>query len=335
MQKNLSLQKQMITSIYIGGGTPSLLDIAQWDRLSRVLFKKIDLSCVREWSVECNPESFTIKKARMYADSGVTRLTFGIQSLSPRELSICGRIHSAQKALDTINDPRLGDWFNSIGVDLMYSLPGQTPESLDHTLTQVLSVSSIKHLSAYELILYEHTPFGRHSRKLPLPSDEQSVAMYELIGHRCSERGMKQYEISNYALPGFESIHNKMYWSHKPYLGLGCSAHSYFHPRRWSNVSDVKTYISAISNQESAMDFEEQIGPYEMAREMIFLGLRTKDGIDADSLYGKTGVILDNDPRSGLLQHYLENGWLERRDSKWIPTSKGLLFSDKMARELI
>lgn len=335
MQQELSLQSRSVNTVYIGGGTPSLLDNELWGRLNTAIFSKLDLSELEEWSVECNPESFTIKKAFMYADTGVTRLTFGVQSLLPRELSVCGRVHTSRRALEVLGDPRLPEWFDSIGADLIYSLPGQTVESLDTTLSGVLSVPAVKHLSAYELTISPDTPFGRHSKRLPVPSEEHSVEMYELVGRRCRERGMHQYEISNYALRGHESVHNRAYWSHKPYLGLGCSAHSYFHPKRWSNRADVNEYITMLSSGTSPVDFEEIIGPLELAREMIFLGLRNVGGLDEAEFEEKTGMALAGGGRSDLLSEYIGSGLLEKRGKKWIPTPKGMLFAEMMARELM
>ncbi|MFW5813747.1 MAG: radical SAM family heme chaperone HemW [Fibrobacterota bacterium] len=335
MQQELSLQSRSVRTVYIGGGTPSLLDADLWGQLNRVLFSKLDLSDLEEWSVECNPESFTVKKGYMYADTGVTRLTFGVQSLSPRELSLCGRVHTAQRALEVLGDPRLSEWFRSIGVDIIYSLPGQTVESLDRTLSGVLSFSAVRHLSAYELTISPDTPFGRHSKRLPVPSEEHSVEMYELVGKRCRERGMHQYEISNYALDGHESVHNRAYWTHKPYLGLGCSAHSYFHPGRWSNVADVKKYMALLSSGLSPVDFEETIGTSELAREMLFLGLRNAGGLDEVEFERKTGLSLTGQGRNELLSEYSGSGLLRKRGRKWIPTSRGMLFAEGMARNLL
>jgi oxygen-independent coproporphyrinogen-3 oxidase len=333
-EDNGILEGVSVDTIYIGGGTPSMLCADMWSKLDDALFSRIDKTMIREWSVECNPDSFTIEKARMYADSGVTRLTFGVQSLNPKELSICGRAHSTDQAMRALSDSRLFELFNSIAVDIIYALPGQTVNSLDNTLSCILSISHISHLSAYELTIAEGTPFGRHEKNLKLPDDDTVTEMYELIGKRCAERGIDQYEISNYARPGFESIHNKAYWSHKPYIGLGASAHSYIHPNRWSNIADIERYVSLISANKAARDFEEILDPLELSREMIFLGLRNIDGIDENKYIDSTGLIFCTDNRQKYLQKFIDSGLLKKTLSKWIPTSKGMLFADMMAREL-
>jgi len=327
-----------------------LLNVDTWKRLDKRLFSAFNNSQLKECSVECNPESFTIEKARVYAESGVTRLTFGIQSLNDAELSICGRAHSAERALEVLKYDCLNDMFDSIGVDIIYGLPGQTVNTLDDTLSSILSIPSVKHISAYELTIAKNTPFGRHKKILPLPAEELSAEMYELIGKRCAERGMRQYEVSNYALPGFESVHNKAYWSHKPYIGLGASAHSYIHPKRWSNIADVEQYIlsmssisysmlkisnvSKISPNTGVIEFEETLSPLELSREIIFLGLRNVEGIDENDFFAKTGIELRADGRSELLQRYADSGLIKSTGKKYIPTSKGMLFADMMAREL-
>jgi oxygen-independent coproporphyrinogen-3 oxidase len=323
-----------INTIYIGGGTPSILNVDMWEMLDKGIFFKIDKSNLKEWSIECNPESFTIEKAEMYASSGVTRLTFGVQSLNTRELSVCGRAHSAERALEVLGDSRLPTLFNSIGADIIYSLPGQTVNTLDNTLSSLLSISHVKHISAYELTIANNTPFGRHKKILNLPNDETSAEMYNLIGKRCADRGMRQYEVSNYALPGFESLHNKAYWSRMPYIGLGASAHSYIPSRRWGNIADVDKYISSILTTEKAIDFEETLSPPDISLEIIFLGLRNADGIDEDDFCSQTGTPFFTDTRKPHLQKYLSQGLLKKSSNKWIPTSKGMLFADMMAREL-
>ena len=326
-----------IDTIYIGGGTPSILGFDMWDRLDDGLFSRIDKTVIKEWSIECNPESFGIDKAKAYSKSGVTRLTFGVQSLNDRELSVCGRIHNSARALEVLRDGRLATMFNSIGVDIIYGLPGQNIDSLDATLSSLLSIQHIKHISAYELTIAMNTPFGKHRKTLPRPDEDTVAEMYELIGKRCAERGMRQYEVSNYAIEGHESIHNKAYWSRKPYIGLGAAAHSYIHPKRWGNIEDADQYISLISSNKRPIEFEEVLTNRESAEEMIFLGLRNIDGIDKREFEELTGNQLcdsgsDKEARS---LEYIEAGLLIDSGERLIPTSKGMLFADMMARGIV
>ncbi|GBU21748.1 coproporphyrinogen III oxidase [Fibrobacteres bacterium R8-0-B4] len=331
------LDGHSIDTIYIGGGTPSLLGIDMWDRLDRELFSRIDKTGIKEWSIECNPESFSIEKARVYTKSGVTRLTFGVQSLNDRELSICGRIHNSERAITVLRDDRLSTMFNSIGADIIYGLPGQTINTLDDTLSSLLSIPQIKHLSAYELTIATDTSFGRHAKILSRPDEDTVADMYELIGKRCAERGMRQYEVSNYAVDGYESIHNKAYWSRKPYIGLGASAHSYIHPKRWGNVDDTDQYISSLSSNKRPIEFEEVLTNKESAEEMIFLGLRNADGIDKRELETLTGLRLydTGSETAARLREYIHAGLLIDSGERLIPTPHGMLFSDMMARWIL
>jgi oxygen-independent coproporphyrinogen-3 oxidase len=328
------LDVKSIDTIYIGGGTPSILGIDVWDRLDRELFSRIDKTGINEWSIECNPESFSIDKAKAYSKSGVTRLTFGVQSLNDRELSVCGRIHKSERALEVLRDERLATMFNSMGVDIIYGLPGQIVDTLNDTLSSILLIPQIKHLSAYELTIADDTPFGRHGKILPRPDEDTIAEMYELIGKRCAERGMRQYEVSNYAIDGHESAHNKAYWSHKPYIGLGASAHSYIHPKRWGNIEDVDQYILLISSNKRPIEFEEVLTNKELAEEMLFLGLRNADGVDKREFETRTGRRLCDIGSEGeaRLREYVNVGLLADSDEKLIPTSKGMLFADMMAR---
>ena len=325
-----TLDRNGIDTIYIGGGTPSLLSIDIWERLDRELFSRVDKTRIKEWSIECNPESFSIDKAQSYSKSGATRLTFGIQSLNDRELSVCGRIHNSARALEVLRDERLSTMFNSIGVDIIYGLPGQTIDTLNATLSSLLSIQQIKHLSAYELTIADDTPFGRHGKTLPRPDEDTIAEMYELINDRCAERGMRQYEVSNYAIDGHESAHNKAYWSRKPYIGLGASAHSYIHPKRWGNIEDVDQYISLLSSNKRPIEFEEVLTNKELADEMLFLGFRNADGIDKRELEARTGS-----ERAARLREYIDTGLLIDSGDKLTPTSKGMLFADMMARGII
>jgi oxygen-independent coproporphyrinogen III oxidase len=326
-----------IDTIYIGGGTPSILGIDMWDRLDGELFSRIDKTVIKEWSIECNPESFSIDKAKAYSKSGVTRLTFGVQSLNDRELSVCGRIHNSARALEVLRDERLASMFNSIGVDIIYGLPGQNIDSLDATLSSLLSIPHIKHISAYELTIAMNTPFGKQHKTLPRPDEDTIAEMYELIGKRCAERGMRQYEVSNYALDGHESIHNKAYWSRKPYIGLGASAHSYIHPKRRGNIEDADQYISLLSSNNRPIEFEEVLTDRELAEETAFLGLRNVDGIDKrefEACIGRRLCDIGSEAGARLLE-YVEAGLLIDSGERLIPTSKGMLFADMMALGII
>jgi oxygen-independent coproporphyrinogen-3 oxidase len=176
IQKNLSPHYQ-IETIYFGGGTPSILSTDQFAFLVKELIEKTNRSLQCEWTLECNPDSFSEEKAHAFSDAGVTRLSFGIQSLDNKELQMLGRIHNAQTALQVLHSPALA-LFQSINADLMYGIPLQTIDSFTESLLTLIRLPHIKHLSLYELTINDDTPFGRHYRKLPLPDDVWISTMF-------------------------------------------------------------------------------------------------------------------------------------------------------------
>jgi len=334
VRSRYNLQNAIVDSLYFGGGTPSILTPAQWHRVTEQLISPLQKTPAFEWTVECNPDSFSSSSGILFTHLGVTRLSFGIQSLNNKELGIIGRIHDSKQALNTLTSPVLGT-FHSVGADLMYGLPGQTLDSLKRSLDILLGCRSIKHISAYELTLTSSTPLGRHHKLLPLPSEEQIVEMHTLIRDVCSKHGLEQYEVSNYAYPGHRCHHNETYWAHRPYIGLGCSAHSFYQNERWANVEDIATYCASIAQKHQPKAFSEQLDSTTIAREMIFLGLRRREGINENEFFEKTGNIFAFKKRTPILEHLQTENLIEYHPPRWSLTSSGILVADAIARELM
>ncbi|HEX3018729.1 MAG TPA: radical SAM family heme chaperone HemW [Chitinispirillaceae bacterium] len=328
-----NLHEPQIVTLYFGGGTPSILSLKQWEKIGRTLISQFNSDALIECSVECNPESFTDELARLFMQLGVNRLTFGVQSLCDRELSFAGRIHSAQTALNVLHKESLAG-FNSIGADLIYGLAGQTPDSLSKTLEKLTASEYVKHCSAYELTINENTPFGRHSRILPLPDEDTVYEMTSMVRTFLLQKGFEQYEISNFTMKNYRCIHNEIYWDHQNYIGLGCAAHSYLHPFRWANIQDINQYIKKISNNEYSWDFHEFIDQDTLAREMLFLGLRRVDGINTEIFSQRVGKSFDNWVNMEKIEDFISKGWLYYSNPQYQVTPSGLLFADTMAREL-
>jgi oxygen-independent coproporphyrinogen-3 oxidase len=334
ISQQYALQNAAVSTIFFGGGTPSMLSTAQWQQIHAGLLSRLRLNTSYEFTIECNPESFTNTLALQWLDMGVTRLTFGVQSLNDSELKCLGRPHTAQQALDVLHNPVL-ERFTSIGVDCMYGLPGQTIESLQTTLQQLCSIPVVHHLSAYELTLADATPFGRHKTLLPLPDDDTLVTMTRMVVDTARAFGFEQYEISNFAKPGFRCKHNEAYWHHAPYIGLGPAAHSYIHPYRWGNVPDVMDYCSMLQRSTLPRACIETLDTKALREEMIFLGLRTTDGINEDTFYAKTGELLNSGQRTAVLKQWQDRGLLEYRQPYWKLTTEGLMMADGLARDLM
>jgi oxygen-independent coproporphyrinogen-3 oxidase len=326
--------KPVIDTIFFGGGTPSILSVKQWSHISGRIHSLVSLSENCEWTVECNPDSFTIEMARAYLESGVNRITFGVQSINERELAIMGRVHSADRVRQVLSSSIL-EKFKSVGVDLIYGLPGQTIGTLITSLETLLDFTVVKHLSIYELNINETTPFGRHAARLPLPSEDYSYEMALTILEHTKRYGFEQYEISNFAKPGYRCRHNEVYWNHDAYIGIGTGAHSYIHPLRIADNNTIISYIDEVTKGNLPEKETEMIDGEILAREMIFLGVRRSDGIDSEQFCEKTGFCFEEYAGKIKLDQMIENGVLVNNGTVWRPTEKGLLVSDAIARDLI
>jgi oxygen-independent coproporphyrinogen-3 oxidase len=322
-----------IATLFFGGGTPSILSPAQWHTIHDRLIKRLPLSDDCEWSIECNPDSFSVEKAMLWNSIGATRLTFGVQSFDERELRVLGRAHTARRAGEVLGEPILA-CFPSIGIDLMYGLPGQTLQSLETSLNLAFSHSVVNHLSLYELTVGDRTKFGRHRGLLPLPNEDAIVRMTERIVRSTHEHGFARYEVANFARPGHRCRHNMAYWEHAPYIGLGPSAHSYLPPTRYSNVNNIPRYISLLEHGKLPADFSETIDTETMSREMVFLGLRTVEGINEERFFDTIGLPFCSGARKPLLEKFLRQEYMIYRKPFWALTEQGMLFADAVAREL-
>lgn len=327
-------EKPVINTLFFGGGTPSVLSRRQWQRLADRIRSSITLADNYEWTVECNPDSFSDEKALLYLRTGVNRITFGVQSLVPEELSIAGRVHSAKCVFEVLGSSTLSG-FNSVGVDCIYGLPGQTLNSLHYTLTTLLDFQIIKHLSVYELNINQETPFGRHKKILPLPDEDLSYEMALEVLQISKNHGFQQYEISNFALPEHRCRHNEIYWNHDSYIGIGVGAHSYIHPLRFADNNDIITYIQTITDGDLPVKECETINREILAREIIFLGVRRSDGIDEVEFFNKTGFDFQDYAGTHKLTLLLNNNLLTRNGRFWKPSEQGLLRADAIARDLI
>lgn len=327
------LAEPQIATIYFGGGTPSLLSLKQWQKTGISLLSRFNKDCLVEFSIECNPDSFSTELAALLLELGVNRITFGVQSLCDRELKASGRAHDAQTAQNVLHQQFLKN-FRSVGVDLIYGLPGQSIDSLSITLQNLTASEYVNHCSAYELTIGENTAFGRHLKLLPLPDEDTVYEMTSVVRDHLLQERFEQYEISNFARKNHRCIHNETYWDHKSYIGLGCAAHSYLHPHRWANVSDLGEYLKNISEKKLPKNFDEFIDTETLAREMLFLGLRRTDGIDTEAFEEKTGKEFSTLVDMEKIGRFISKGWLKCKNSGYLVTPSGLLFADTMAREL-
>lgn len=311
-------------TIYIGGGTPSLIPAADFRRLADGL---IGLCGVHdEFTIEVNPDDVSPGMASLWHDCGVNRVSMGVQSLCDVELRAVGRRHTAADALRAYDV--LKNVFDNVSLDLMFGLPGQSVDSLGDTLRGFMDMNP-EHISAYSLMYEERTALTRlrDDGRLQETSDVDSAAMFELISSVLAQHGYDQYEISNYAKPGRQSLHNSAYWRGCAYTGIGPGAHSYDGCRiRSYNEPDVKAYVGSYGNPQTS---EELLSDLEICEEYKMTRLRTRDGIDLDEFEDRFGPEALRLLRRAAGK-FADAGLVELSDSKLALTHSGIMVSDEV-----
>lgn len=269
----------LLKTIYIGGGTPSCLDIHNLEKLLVNLRKNFKTTHQIEFSIEINPKTVDMQKIDLMRDLGINRLSIGVQSFNDKELFFLGRIHNAEDAIKTVK-LSLNKGFRNISIDLIYGIPSQTLKSWEETLNKAVNMD-IRHISLYELSIEHNTQLAKelNSKKFSLLSEDEVANMYEFATDFLKDKGFKKYEISNFAKKGFQCRHNISYWIRKPYLGIGPSAHSFIDNKRFHNPPDLFSYARTLLNGKGAWIDDYSVDKVEGLKEKIFLGLRMKDGI--------------------------------------------------------
>ncbi len=270
-------------TIYLGGGTPSLLSASQISTIVNHIFKKIDSSSLSEFTIEINPGEINQEKLKQYRNLGINRLSIGVQSLNENELKFLRRIHSPQEATDAIKIAQDAG-FDNISCDVIYSIPKQSTESLQDTIDSLIA-SNIQHISAYTLMYEEGTPLYEQLKngKLSANSDEKEEELYIWMSEYLNQNQFQQYEISSYARHGYQSQHNLNYWRRSEYLGFGAAAHSYQNGKRIHNFPDVEKYVNMLQTSELPIQEIETLSKEDELIEAIFLGLRA-EGIHLPSI---------------------------------------------------
>lgn len=289
----LTLEKhpaEPLHSIFVGGGTPTSLSEKQLQRLLFSIKKYLPLEQDAEFTFEANPGDLSDEKFRVLFEGGVNRLSFGVQTFDNQLLKAIGRTHRAKDVLTSIEKAKKVG-FENISVDLIYSLPNQTLEGFKETLQTALSLD-IQHYSGYSLIIEPKTVFYNQMRKgkLPVPGEDAEAEMYSLLMEQMQLAGFQQYEISNFAIPGYESKHNLTYWNNEEYYGFGAGSHSYVAGERIANHGPLKKYMDPIWNGTLPSHNIHKVENNEKWEEEMFLGLRKIEGISVDHFIQKFGV---------------------------------------------
>lgn len=314
--------KRQLTSIYIGGGTPTVLTGDQLIRILKKCRTFFYCSPQAEITVEANPGTVDFYKLQKLKEEGVNRLSFGVQSFHDPLLKAMGRAHTKGQALKGIEGARKAG-FTNISLDLIFGLPGQTLKIWEDTLEEALALE-VPHISLYGLQLERGTPWGEKyaQDEGDLPTEEVVLAMRALADEKLQARGYSRYEISNYCLPGYESRHNLGYWHNEDYWGLGLGAASHWGRRRWVNLSDFHAYERAIIKGQLPLASQEILTFKEAAGETVFLALRLKKGLNLEVFRRRFGVSLE-DVFPQELEELLSLGLLEKRAGHLCLTPRG------------
>jgi oxygen-independent coproporphyrinogen-3 oxidase len=326
-------------TVFLGGGTPSLLTIPQLERLFNVLQLASGFrEHAAEVTVECNPESLDYDKARALLDLGATRLSIGFQSLRTETLELFGRVHGVEQSYRAFEAARKAGVAN-LNVDLIYANPGQTLEQWRNDLERVLALGP-DHVSAYNLTFEEETLFRRwlEQGKLRPLSDEAELEFFWWTRERLAAAGRAAYEISNFSLNGLHCVHNVNYWRNGTYVGIGPSAVSKVGFRRFGNVRHLGEYRRRVATDAGAQAWSEEPSAWSRLGETWWLGLRLTDGLAPEEAWrraGLSGWTADLDPALEIASTARDHGWLELEGERWRLTQKGWPLADAVAREFL
>ena len=308
-----ALRDPTVDTVYLGGGTPSLLEPADLRRIMDAIRQNY-FCALNEVTLEADPETITADKAAAWLDAGINRVSMGVQSLNDVELRAAGRMHRRDDVYRAVEFLRAAG-FHNISMDLIAGLPHQTPATWESSLAELIALQP-QHISIYLLEVDDGSRLGKEiiagGTKYgagAVPPDDAMAEFYESACATLAAAGFEHYEISNWSLPGRASKHNLKYWRRQPYLGFGAGAHSFDGQRRWSNVHDPSAYADAIAQGLPAIDSDETVTPAQALDEELFLGLRELAGIDLARIERKYGA--DFAPR---VRKLLDEGLLERSD---------------------
>ena len=283
---------EMLDTIYVGGGTPSLLDSAALAKMLEALRRSYAVEAP-EVTIEADPETIDAEKATAWIAAGFNRVSMGVQSFHDNELRAAGRMHRRADVFRAFEVLR-GSGFENVSMDLIAGLPHQSRESWEASIHELLAMRP-EHVSVYVLEIDEGSRLGRESLTggtrygaAAIPSDDEQAEFYESACERLADAGYEHYEISNWALPGKRSRHNLKYWRRQPYLGFGAGAHSFDGATRWANVHDSMRYVELIGKGISTREQIEPVTPGQALDEEIFLGLRQLEGIDLDRIAARS-----------------------------------------------
>jgi oxygen-independent coproporphyrinogen III oxidase len=328
-------------TVFFGGGTPSLLTVPQWTRILEAM-ERVDLLGATEWTVECNPATVSLEKARLLRSFGVNRMSMGVQSLDDTLLERLGRIHSREAVFKSFDLLRRAG-FTNLNLDLMFGIPGQTLEVWRTTLKEAMTLDS-EHLSTYEVIYEDDTPLFHQLQAGRVAVDEDlSCAMYDELLEAAANHGLDQYEVANFArhrgehgaeIPSLACRHNVNYWRGGSFHGLGPSATGYVGGIRTKNASNTRLYCDELEAGRRAIESREQLAPLARAGETAAFGLRMTAGWPFEVFREVTGFDLRDEWRADM-EALVRQGWGRIDERRFQLTRRGLRFADAAAQAFL
>ncbi len=318
-----------LETLFFGGGTPSLLEPYELEKICFAISNTFDLSKLVEFTAEANPKTLSPEKLSAFKSFGVNRISMGLQSIHENELLKLGRIHNLSDFLESLTLAR-SYGFENINVDLMYGIPEQTEKSFRESLKFVTELE-VPHLSVYGLMIEEGTPFFKERAVLPLPDEDTEADMYYGAAEFLASHGYNHYEISNYAKDGFESRHNLKYWHNEEYIGVGISAYSYFGGVRYGNTNAFSDYISELKDKRKN---ESRVSKTDEAYDFAMLALRLKEGFSLAEYNKRFGTDFLSGREEKILK-YVSLGLLLHSGGRISLTEKGFYLSNTVLSDLL
>lgn len=321
-----------VISIFFGGGTPSLMEAGYIGEIIEELRSNFLINDNAELTLETNPGTVSGQKLSDFKNAGINRISVGIQSFDEDDLKFLTRIHDADTAKKTIYEARdVG--FENISLDLIFNLPNQTKEKWKRNLEEALALP-VKHISAYSLILEHGTILNKMviDGKVKMQDINHDADLYELTIEVLTSNGFEQYEVSNFAKPGYQCVHNNAYWHYKEYLSFGTSAHSFAKGRRWWNLSSTRFYIEAVNRKGNAVASEENLTSEQMLNEYVMLALRSRGIIKSElnSLFGDEWLVKN----SSVIHELIENELMIDKGEIILFTPQGYALCDEILTKL-
>ncbi len=321
-----------VQSVYFGGGTPSILDPNQISFLLRLIKENYQLDDSVEITLEANPEDLDQKKLQQFQADQINRLSIGIQSFSNSQLQWMNRVHNSDQSTEAFKLAR-DSGFNNISLDLIYAIPKGEPSDFDNSLSKLVELNP-EHISIYGLTIEERTVFGKYVQRGTLEELDEEIAATQYLAtiEHLESHGYRQYEVSNFSKPGFESKHNSSYWSGKPYLGVGPGAHSYDGRSRQFNIRNNARYIKALQQNDNYFD-REDLSSTQLMNERILTSLRTINGIDLSGFSDSFEIDLQA-VRQQSIGSLIDQGIMVLEDQYLKLTRTGFLVADEIALKL-